>query len=174
MTEDIIKGELSGEKVVSDSVTAKDLYSQSLFGEMKNGSVAYSLVEALYLVEKGKMIVKSNGKELNFDSFLKKVNKMEINFWTRYCVFKDMRTRGYIVKTALKYGAEFRVYDRGIKPGEDHAKWILFPVNEGSASSWYDLSAKNRVSHSTKKKLLIGIVDDEDEVTYLEFQWVRP
>ena len=174
MAEELIMGELSGEKVVSSSVTAKDLYSQSLFGEMKNGNVAYSLVEAMYLLEKGKMKIKSNGKSMSFDSFLKKINKAEPTFWVRYCVFRDMRTRGYIVKTALKYGAEFRVYDRGVKPGEDHAKWILFPVHEGSAFTWYDLSAKNRVSHSTKKKLLIGIVDEEDEVTYLEFQWVRP
>ena len=80
----------------------------------------------------------------------------------------------YIVKTALKFGADFRIYDRGVKPGEDHAKWVVFPVHEGETLTWYEFAAKNRVAHSTKKRLLIGIVDDESDVTYYEIKWVRP
>ena len=111
---------------------------------------------------------------MSFDSFLKKAKKVEPNFWIRYCVFRDMRNRGYIIKTALKFGADFRVYDRGVKPGEDHAKWIVYPVHEGEHLTWYEFSAKNRVAHSTKKRLLIGVVDDEGDVTYYEIRWVRP
>ena len=85
-----------------------------------------------------------------------------------------MRNRGYIVKTALKFGADFRVYDRGVKPGEDHARWILYPVHEGSALTWYEFAAKNRVAHSTKKRLLIGVADDEGDVSYWEARWLRP
>ena len=85
-----------------------------------------------------------------------------------------MRSRGYIVKTALKFGADFRVYDKGIKPGEDHAKWVVFPVHESNTLTWHDFSAKNRVSHSTRKKLLMAIVDNEDDVTYYEIAWKKP
>ena len=85
-----------------------------------------------------------------------------------------MRRRGYIVKTALKFGADFRVYDRGVKPGEDHAKWVVFPVSEGDGLTWFEFSAKNRVAHSTKKKLLMGIADAEGEITYYEVGWIRP
>ena len=107
-------------------------------------------------------------------NFLKKAQKTEKNFWIRYCVFKDMRDKGYIIKTALKFGADFRVYERGVKPGEDHAKWIVYPVHETSGLTWHEFSAKNRVAHSTRKKLLIGIVDEEGDVTYYEIRWVRP
>ena len=85
-----------------------------------------------------------------------------------------MRNRGYIIKTALKFGADFRVYDRGVKPGEDHAKWIVYPVHEASVFTWHEFSAKNRVAHSTKKRLLLGVVDDENDVTYYEVRWMRP
>ncbi len=105
---------------------------------------------------------------------VKKAKKLEPNFWIRYCVFREMRGRGYIVKTALKFGADFRVYDRGVKPGEDHAKWILYPVHESSVMTWYDFSAKNRVAHSTRKNLLIAIVDDENSCTFYEIAWKRP
>jgi len=92
----------------------------------------------------------------------------------RFCVYKDLRNRGYIIKTALKFGADFRVYDRGVKPGEDHAKWIVYPVYESSTLTWYEFAAKNRVAHSTKKRLLIGVVDDENSVSYWEVRWIRP
>ena len=98
---------------------------------------------------------------------------LDVNFWPKYCVFKDLREKGYIVKTALKYGAEFMVYDKGIKPGEDHSKWILFPVFETNTLTWQEFAAKNRVAHSTKKNLLMGIVDEKNEVTYYEIQWIK-
>ena len=127
------------------------------------------------LLEKSKIEVRSEaGRLISFESYLRRARKVEPNFWVRYCVFKDMRNRGYIIKTALKFGADFRVYDRGVKPGEDHARWIVYPVNEGSTLTWHEFSAKNRVAHSTKKRLLMGIVDAEGDVTYYEIKWMRP
>jgi len=153
----------------------KSLYDQSRFGEVDRDKVYYSLVEGLYLLEKGRMdVYDGRNKKLKFDEYVRKARRVEPEFWIRYCVFKDMRNRGYIVKTALKFGADFRVYDRGVKPGEDHAKWILYPVHEGNVFSWYEFSAKNRVAHSTRKNLLIGIVDEENDVTYYNIAWIRP
>ena len=126
-------------------------------------------------MQRTKLEVKSAaGRKLSEETFIKRARKLEPNFWIRYVVFKDMRNRGYIVKTALKFGADFRVYDRGVMPGEDHARWIVFPVNEGNTLTWHDFSAKNRVAHSTKKRLLVGVVDAENDVTYYEIKWMRP
>lgn len=173
----VVTAVLAGERVITEnSDEARELYNQSRFGTlMENGKVELSLLEAHYLMEKGRLRVNGDsGKVLLFESFLKKARRIEPNFWIRYCVFRDMRNRGYIIKTALKFGADFRVYDRGVKPGEDHAKWVVFPVHEGSTLTWHDFSAKNRVAHSTKKRLLLAIVDDENDVTYYEVKWTRP
>ncbi|MFW5891087.1 MAG: tRNA-intron lyase, partial [bacterium] len=131
--------------------------------------------EAMFLVEKEKIIV-FDGRKKPYDPerFMKKAMRSEKNFWVRYMVFRDFRNRGYIIKTALKFGADFRVYNRGVKPGEDHARWIVFPVKETDVMTWYEFSSKNRVAHSTKKKLLVGCVDEEGEPTYWEVKWVRP
>jgi tRNA-intron endonuclease, archaea type len=173
----LVKALLAGERVITEaSDDARELYNQSRFGSIsESGKIELSLLEGFYLMEKGKLDVKSDaGRKVSFESFLRKARKTEPNFWIRYCVFKDMRNRGYIIKTALKFGADFRVYDRGVKPGEDHARWIIYPVNEGSTLTWHEFSAKNRVAHSTKKRLLMGIVDAENDVTYYEVKWVRP
>lgn len=154
---------------------SRDLYDKNRFGE-PNGKdrFVYAFVEALLLVEKGKMKIKKIRTELTFEKFIKLAQKKEPSFWTKYCVYKDLRKRGYIVKTALKFGADFRVYDRGVKPGEDHAKWVVFPVPESQTLTWNGFTAKNRVAHSTRKRLLLGIVDSESDVVYYETRWIRP
>jgi tRNA-intron endonuclease, archaea type len=158
-----------------DDKLAKSMYDKSRFGEPKGRKFYYSLFEALYLLEAGKVdVLDGRNKNIDFDSFLKKAKRIDKDFWIRYSVFKDMRSRGYIVKTALKFGADFRIYDRGVKPGQDHAKWILYPVSEAKGLTWHEFSAKNRVAHSTRKKLLIGIVDSEGDVTYYDVGWTRP
>lgn len=172
-----VKAILTRERVLTEnSDAARELYNQSRFGSiLEDGKVQLSLLEALYLMNKGKLLVEDyRKKKVSFDDFIKKTKRVEPNFWIRYCVFKDIRDRGYIIKTALKFGADFRIYDRGVKPGEDHARWIVYPVHEGSALTWYEFAAKNRVAHSTKKRLMIGIVDNEGDVTYYEIKWIRP
>jgi len=170
-------GKLSGHRVVLESSDpARDLYAQSRFGAiLSGGKVQLSLLEACYLEEKEKIIVKDGrGRTLRHEQLIAVGKRTEKAFPTKFAVFRDLRGRGYIVKTALKFGADFRVYDRGVKPGDDHAKWVVFPVHESQHMTWYDFSAKNRVAHSTKKRLLIGIVDDEGDVTYYEAKWLRP
>ncbi|MCD4759939.1 tRNA-intron lyase [archaeon] len=154
---------------------AKQIYDKSRFGEQKGKRFYYSFVEALYLLEEEKMeLFDGRNKKLNFDSFVKRARRVEPRFWTKYIAYKEMRKRGYIVKTALKFGADFRIYGRGVKPGEDHAKWVMYSVHEREVMTWYDFSAKNRVANSTKKKLLLGVVDDEGDVTFYEVKWTRP
>ena len=173
----ISKAIFSKERVITEnSDEARELYNQSRYGTiLEDGKLQLSLLEALYLIEKKRLkVIDGNNKKIKTENFIKKARKLEPNFWIRYCVFKDMRNRGYIIKTALKFGADFRVYDRGVKPGEDHARWVVYPVHEGSTLTWFEFAAKNRVAHSTKKRLLIGVVDDENDVSYWEIAWKRP
>lgn len=173
----LIKSSFARERIVTESSShAIELYHSSAYGtELSEGKLQLSLVEGLYLMEKKRIaIYDGRGKLLDFESYVRRASRVEPKFWTKYAVYKDMRNRGYIVKTALKFGADFRVYDRGIKPGQDHARWIVYPVHEGEKYTWFDFAAKNRVAHSTKKRLMMGVVDDENDVTYWEIKWVRP
>ena len=172
-----IRSIFGNERVITENTNeARELYEQSRYGAvLEEGMLQLSLHEALYLMEKNRLeVYDKKNKQLTFDEFMKKAKKAEPNFWIRYMVFKDIRNRGYIIKTALKFGADFRIYDRGIKPGDDHARWVVYPVHEGSTLTWYEFAAKNRVAHSTKKRLMLAVVDDEADVTYWEVKWVRP
>ena len=167
---------IKGIVTTEDSDAARELYDKSRYGAInKENKLQLSLIEALYLVDK-KWITLLDGrnKQIPREKFAKRAAKLEPNIWVRHAVFMDIRDRGYIIKTALKFGADFRIYDRGVKPGEDHARWIVYPVKEGEQLTWHAFAAKNRVAHSTKKRLLIGVVDDEGDVSYWEVRWMRP
>lgn len=161
---------------VEPSNYANELFNKSRYGIiLDDKTLQLSLTEALFLFEKNKIIIKGkNGHRLTKDGFIKKARKKDSNFKIKYAAYFDLRKRGYIVKTALKFGADFRVYNKGVKPGDDHAKWVVFAVHESSSLKWHDFSSKNRIAHSTKKKLLLAIVDEENEVSYWESSWIKP
>jgi tRNA-intron endonuclease, archaea type len=170
----MITAQFTADKISSNSEEAFALFEKSRLGEKKRSKIEYSLCEAIFLTHENKMQIFSNNKKLTDDQLLKKAKRLDKRIIIKLPVFSDLRKKGYIVKTALKFGAEFRIYNKGIKPGQDHARWICFPVSESESHTWYDFAAKNRVAHSAKKKLLLAILDDEDDVTYYEVGWLKP
>lgn len=169
-----IQAHLIGQVISSNSSEAHTMYKKSCFGEPKNDKIQYTISEAIFLVEKDKMELFSQNKKILKKDLLKKFQRLDKKINIKYPVFKDLRERGYIVKTALKFGADFRVYEKGKKPGKIHAKWIVFCEHESQKMLMNEFSAKNRVAHSTKKKLLLAIVDEESDVSYYEVAWLRP
>src|SRR3989344_4493887 len=104
----VVKAIFTPERIITEnSDQAKEFYNTGRFGKiLTHGKVQLSLLEAMYLLEKERLIVlDGKNKEITFDMFLQKAQHKEKNFWTRYCVYKDIRDRGYIIKTALKFGA---------------------------------------------------------------------
>ncbi|HLD55477.1 MAG TPA: tRNA-intron lyase [Candidatus Nanoarchaeia archaeon] len=169
-----IKTYITGEIISTNDSEAYALYNKSRFGELVQNKIQYSLPEALYLTERNKIEIYFGKKILNFEGLMEKLKKIDKKIHIKYLVFKDLRDKGYTVKTALKFGAEFRIYEKGTKPGKEHAKWIVFTDHESNKLTWHEFSAKNRVAHSTKKNLLLAILDEEGSITYYEVKWVKP
>ena len=166
---------LTGDKViVNDPALSSTLSNKGSFGSFVDGRLELSIEEAAYLVQKKELkIYDRNGNLFKPAQFINAAAKKQKRFWLRYLVFRDLRELGYIPKTAFKYGGDFRVYNKGSTPGKEHAYWILYCSNEHEIVSMLNFSAMNRVAHSVRKKLLMGVVDDEGSVTYYEINWVR-
>lgn len=165
---------LETNRIISSSEEAFALYAKSVWGERKQSHIEYTLLEALTLLQTKKMALYRGKKALTERELLAKAKRQDKRIETKLIAFSDLRRKGYVVKTALKFGAEFRVYDKGTRPGKEHAPWLLFPVKENETLTWYDFAAKNRVATSTNKKLLLAIVDDGGDVTYYQIGWMRP
>ena len=169
-----IKANLVNGEISSNSQEAHFLVEKSNFGEKIEDKIHYLPVEALFLLEEGKLEVFQQNRKLTKQEILTKLQKSDKKLQTKYLVFKDLRKKGYVVKTALKFGAEFRVYDKGKKPGNEHAKWLVITDKESNKANWHEFSSKNRVAHSTKKNLLLALVDEEGKIIYYEIRWIKP
>ena len=171
---------IAGDRIFSNSQKALSLQNEKNLGEKTQGKVVYSSFEAFYLVETQKaqaLNTKTNKilKEHELITILSKNNK---DFLTKYQVFRALKNKGYLVKTGSKFGAEFRVYSRpkNLKDFSDnhpHAKWLVYPIKQSEKSNWNEFISKNRIAHSTGKKLLLAIVDSEDNVLFYEVGWMK-
>lgn len=170
-----VEARFTGKNVVVSDLDKIGHLVEKGYGKREDDLYHLSAEEALYLLDREEIrVLDEQDNKLSFQEFLTEAKKEIDKFWVRYNIYEDMRDRGYTVKTALKYGSDFRVYERGEKPGEEHAKWLLYAVHESTTLSWRQFSAMNRVAHSVRKNLLIGILDDEGDVTYYEVEWTRP
>lgn len=139
------------------------------FGVKEKNYFVLDSCEILYLFEKNKIEVFKGKLNLNFNEILK-ISKVDFK---DYIVYKDLRSKGYFVKSGLKYGVSFRVYDKGVKVGENHSIWLVEPVYNTEIMKFKDLAGKNRIAHSTKKDVVFGVVDSENSVTYMKTNWTK-
>jgi len=161
--------------LTSNASEAHALFEKSKFGERLDQKILYSACEAFFLVKENKMqILNFQNKPISENILLKKLCQLDKNFLTKYPVFEDLRKKGYVVKTALKFGADFRVYEKESQTNDSHSKWLCYATQENKQITWQDFVAKNRVAHSTKKNLLIAILDEENQISYYEIKWTKP
>jgi tRNA-intron endonuclease len=160
---------INGKIISSNSQEAFNLFEKSRFGEKLGQKILYMPEEAMYLFETGKLEFSLNNSLKEIEKTLKKIDK---DFPTNYLVYRDMRQKGYLLKTALKFGSMFRVYEKSKKISEEHAKWLLTIFHERDKLKIQEFTSKNRVAHSTKKQLLLAIVDTEGDISYYESKWV--
>jgi len=167
--------ELIGELVIIKDKKAVALSEKSHYGKFNQDELQLSLMEAFYLQEKGKITIldkKNQDKAISLDEMRELIQDKDLIY--RYMVYRDLRNRGYIVKTGFKYGSEFRLYERGKSPGDGHSDFVVKVVTENQNISVLDFSSYVRVAHGVNKKLLLAVVDDEQDITYYNVEWTRP
>jgi tRNA-intron endonuclease len=182
------EGELIENRVIIWSPQAIELFEESGYGKPmppnEPNRLELELVEATYLVEKGKLkvFVKENGKKKNIGlQELMEVGSRNVHlFHPSFIVFRDLRERGYLCKTGFKFGSVFRVYDRGVKikrgakAPHEHTKWIVQPVSEEAAFSLPEMSRAVRLAQNIRATLLWAVVDKENDVTYYQLVRITP
>ncbi|KXB05974.1 hypothetical protein AKJ53_01680 [candidate division MSBL1 archaeon SCGC-AAA382F02] len=135
---------------------------------LTGGRLQLAPIEALFLLEKEKIhVIEEKSKEkLDFDEFSSKLAEEDPKLMLKYRAYKDLRSRGLIVKTGLKYGAHFRVYERGEGPGSGHSPYLVHAISENAELTPPDLTRAVRLAHGVRKKMIFAIVDNEGDVTY--------
>jgi len=169
------KALLTGNKVIVRVKSLKDSLIQKGFGEKKEKELILDLKEALVLSDKGTIEIEdAKGNAFDFDELLKYASGKEKNFYTKFLVYEDLRTRGFVVKTGFKFGFDFRVYPRGKKMGEAHTQWVVAAVTQDDKFTMPELSRMVRLSGNIRAKILLAVVDSEDDINYYEIDRITP
>lgn len=162
------KPTLSGDRVIiHDEVPSSKLYNKN-FGELKKERLYLSLYEACLLLDENKIqVFDKTGREVSLKKLIKVGEKLNDNFEMKYDVFRDLRlSRGYVVKSGLKFGCDFVVYDRGKSPGTSHSKWMVHVIPEITKVDLNEMTRAARLATNVKKKMIFSIVTERGPVYY--------
>jgi len=160
--------------LILDENTSKNLFEKEFYGKPFGNVLQISIVEALYLLQKNLLNIKSidNKKYINFNDFKKYVFLSQPDINLRFDVYKDLKRRGLIVKTGFKFGTHFRAYSK--KPDLTHAEYLIQIISKNFKSIWSDFSRAIRLAHSVNKEIIFAIYHNKNKIFYIKLGRLRP
>ncbi len=156
-----------------------DALSSRGYGTLENKVFTLTYYESLYLLDKGMLEIKDpNGKAKDFQSLLHSYEAKNDNAWVNYLVYRDLRSRGYVVREGFGGGIDFRIYERGTY-GKDTAPYLIMITQEGKPLPVNDLADALSKSKSQKKELILAVMNRRGEVVHysvspLSFNKIEP
>lgn len=135
------------------------------YGEVKRKYIYLHPLEALYLVFTNRVQARRRGRILTFDELMEVFGSIDPDIFSRFLVYRDLRSRGYVVKPGYGEAIDFLLYDRGDYP-EKPAKYRVIGVDEGHPISILKLMDILRFTIMGKKELKIAVIERRGEVVY--------
>ena len=159
-------GVLSEKGVRVTEKSSVDALSQRGYGSSEDEVFMLAFYEALYLSDKEMLEVRDeNGAELDFKSLLQCYEKANENAWVNYLIYRDLRSRGYVVREGFGAGTDFRMYERGAY-GKDTASYLILGIQEGKPLPIEDLTSALQHCQSQKKELVLAVMNRRGEIVY--------
>ena len=161
--------EVSGELILDQTHISKTSMIHDLqqkgYGEIEKNQLLLKQFETLYLLYTHKLVLKKNKKQIDFNSYMSICQKTNSEILTKFLIFRDLKTRGYVVKDGFGFGSDFRVYERG-HFGEKGAKFLIFGLNEGQQEKMGALQKKIDDITQMGKEPIIAVIERRGEVIY--------
>jgi len=150
-----------------------DQLSSRGYGITENRTLTLTFYEALYLQDKGLLTVKNEkNTTVNFQTLLHSYQTINENAWINYIVYRDLRSRGYVVRDGFGIGTEFRVYERGTYC-EDSAIYMVLGTQEGKSLNITMLSDILQQCQNQKKELIIAVINRRGEIVYYSISQLK-
>jgi tRNA-intron endonuclease len=163
--QNVIEGILTKKGLIKIADTrSQDQLRNKGYGDKEDKDYFLATYEALYLLYLNKLVI-TNGSIDNFGSLLKQALKYDKEIVTKFLVYRDLRSRGYVVKEGFGFGADFRVYERGGYE-KKRARFVVFCINEGINVKVGDLSKNVREIETMGKNAIAAVVERRGEVIY--------
>jgi tRNA-intron endonuclease len=109
---------------------------------------------------------------MNLYQYLQRSHGGHPDLWTHYLVYRDLRSRGYIVKEGISEEIPFRVYPRGGEIGKDTSKYLIYIVREGVPIELTRLDKSTTTAKGVGKRLILAVLNRQGEATYYQVSQV--
>jgi len=162
-----VRGLLSRKGVTVSAAENSDSITSRGYGTLEDKELTLNFYEALFLQSKGVLEV-FKGKEkkaLEFQKLLHVFKLADENVWMKYLVYRDLRSRGYVVREGFGLGIDFRVYERG-EYGKATASYLVLGVQEGKPVPVKELALTLGHVEGLKKMLVLAVVNRRGEIVY--------
>ncbi|MCK4482284.1 tRNA-intron lyase [Candidatus Bathyarchaeota archaeon] len=160
-----IKGVIVEKGVKVSEKESLDSLSLRGYGVAENDELLLTFYESLYLLDKGALEIKNKDGTVDFQGLLQRYEGVDENAWANYLMYRDLRSRGYVVREGFGLGIDFRVYERG-EYGEKTAKYLILSMQEGKPIEMGDLTRVLRQCQSLKKELILAVMNRRGEIVY--------
>jgi tRNA-intron endonuclease len=137
------------------------------YGTQKEKGLILEFYEALYLLSKGIIEIEDekSKQKVAFQDLLKHNQALNEDAWVRYLIYRDLRSRGYVVREGFGLGIDFRVYERG-QYGKDTADYLIYGIQEGRTVATEELARVLNGVQNLKKKMILAVLNRRGEVVY--------
>jgi len=157
-------------------VIERDRYGEleeSGYGTKEGKDLVLRDYEALYLLYAKKLEIEAKGGEkLTFERLAELAQKKARDSWTKFVIYRDLRSRGYIVRDGFGFGTDLRVYERGDYPKKP-AKYVVFALDEGIEKGMADLQKSVKEMAKMGKEAIIAVIERRGEVIYYKVTRAR-
>lgn len=160
-----ISAKLINEKIVVINPKMQKILTERGFGESEKDTLILNSFETLYLLYNDKLELKKVNKTIAFDELIQKYIQKNDDILTRFLLYRDLRTKGYVVKDGFGFGSDFRVYERG-NYGLKDAKFIIFAFNEGTQQKLGKLYKNIEQITKMGKEPIIAVIERRGEIIY--------
>ena len=151
--------------IVVESIQQQDQLRNKGYGEKIKDIYVLESYEALFLLYSKRLVLKKQKAILNFSTFLQTLLKIDLSIFTKFLIFRDLRTRGYVAKEGFGFGNDFRVYERG-EYSRKAAKYVIFGINEGISIKANILFENIRSIEKMGKEAIIAVIERRGEIIY--------
>ncbi|HTY74759.1 MAG TPA: tRNA-intron lyase [Candidatus Nanoarchaeia archaeon] len=159
-------GTLAEEGIKVSERSSIDALSQRGYGVAEKDVLTLAFYEALFLVDKQMLCVKGKkGANVDFQSLLRAYEAVDSDAWAHYTVYRDLRSRGYVVREGFGAAIDFRIYERGAY-GKDTAPFLVLSTQEGQPLPMEDLGNAVVQTQSLKKELILAVMNRRGEIVY--------
>ena len=160
-----ISAKLINEKIIVINPKMQNILTERGFGESEKDTLVLDSFEALYLLYNNKLELKKVNKTIVFDELMQQYVQKNDDILTRFLLYRDLRTKGYVVKDGFGFGSDFRVYERG-NYGLKDAKFIIFAFNEGTQQKLGKLYKNIEEITKMGKEPIIAVIERRGEIIY--------